>query len=162
MCDRLNRRNVPPLIKRHNEIHRMGNLDTWHSHVTLRNWGIRGSFGVKISYQRGGEPCPRWTPRQIGYGRSFSCSFWWQRYPHTVQRPPRWAAQWRSRANHPQILSYTLEGDPSWLEAEGLSNMEKERKETKLFQLKVQLPYQLHTAKIQLQEIHRKHSDYSS
>lgn len=104
---------------------------TW----VLRNWGLRVSFGVKISHQRGGEPCPQWTPRQIGYGRSFSCSFWWQRYPHTVQRPPRWAAQWRFRANHPQIPSYTLEGVPSWLEAEGLSNMEKERNERKFISI---------------------------
>lgn len=90
---------------------------------------------MKISHQRGGEPCPQWTPQQIGYGRSFSCSFWWQRFPHTVRRPPRWAARWRSRADRRQIPSYTLEGVPWWPEAEGLSNMEKGKKRDKIISI---------------------------
>lgn len=71
-------------------------------------------------YLTGKEPCPQWTRRQIWYGRSFSCSCEWPWCRRTAQRPPWWAALWRSLADRRQTRSYTLEGAPLWLEGEGL------------------------------------------
>lgn len=72
------------------------------------------------TYLTGKEPCPPWTRRRSGYGRSSSCSCGWPWYRRTVRKPPWWVARWHSPVNRPQTLSCTPGGDHAWQEVAGL------------------------------------------
>lgn len=98
-----------------------GEHATDHRSLSVLHFPFAVAPGVPLkAYLTGTAPCPPWTRRQSGCGRSSSCSCGWPWCRRTVQTPPWWAAPWRSPADRPQTLSCTQGGALAWLEAAGL------------------------------------------